>query len=451
MAQPFHIDRLWRRPLDRLDRLRSTYWFLPSSVTVAAVLLAFGNVAIDRSVSNSSFWLGWIFTGGPDGARALLSAVAGSVVTVVSVTFSVMVVALTVSSQHFGPRLLNSFMRDNAAQLVLGTFTGTFAYCLIVLRTVQGQGDGSGRFVPHLSVTVAVILTLISVGMLIYYVHHIALSLQVSEITAGIGRDLERAIERLYPERVGAGALPPARPLPEPPAGAVALEGGLSGYVQEIDSGKVLSLACRHETTLWITAKPGDFVVAGEPLAMAHPPPAQQESLARALRKAYLVDVDRTSRQDAAFAVQQLVEIALRALSPGVNEPFTAITCIDRLGQGLTSLAGRRIPSGARTDDEDAVRVVSPPRTFAELVTAAFEPILHHADRSFVVALRMLETLGRLALVARRPEDRDALTAIAGDVVMHVGGRLEDQRQRAQLQRLADHVKAARGAGQRSG
>jgi uncharacterized membrane protein len=162
------------RPLAILERFRSTYWFVPSVVTIAAIALAVIVVAIDRRYSNSTAWLGWAYGGGADGARALLSAVAGSIMTVVSVTFSVMVVALTVSSQHFGPRLLNSFMRDNAAQLVLGTFTGTFAYCLMVLRTVQGEGDGYSAFVPHLAVTVALALTLVSVGMLIFYVHHIA-------------------------------------------------------------------------------------------------------------------------------------------------------------------------------------------------------------------------------------------------------------------------------------
>ena len=145
------------------SRLRSTYWFVPSLMTAGAVGLAFLLVAVDRLSTDESPWLGWVYGGGADGARSLLSAIAGSTITVVSLTFSVTVVALTVSSQHFGPRLLANFMRDSAAQFVLGMFIGTFAYCLVVLRTVQGDGAAYDRFVPHMSVTVAVALALVSV------------------------------------------------------------------------------------------------------------------------------------------------------------------------------------------------------------------------------------------------------------------------------------------------
>ncbi|HEX6973245.1 MAG TPA: DUF2254 family protein, partial [Vicinamibacterales bacterium] len=176
------IDRV----LTVWNRLRSTYWFVPALLTLASIALGVGLVAMDSWYPEAAGTLGWVYNGGASGAQALLSAVAGSMITVVSVTFSVTVVALTVSSQHFGPRLLNSFMRDAAAQLVLGTFIGTFAYCVVVLRTVHGEGDGYAVFVPHLAVTAGVALTLVSVGMLIYYVHHVSASLQVSEIAHSV-------------------------------------------------------------------------------------------------------------------------------------------------------------------------------------------------------------------------------------------------------------------------
>jgi uncharacterized membrane protein len=428
------------RPLVVLNRLRSTYWFVPSVVTVGAVALAVVLVAVDRMYPNTTAWLGWAYGGGADGARALLSAVAGSVMTVVSVTFSVMVVALTVSSQHFGPRLLNSFMRDNAAQLVLGTFTGTFAYCLMVLRTVQGEGDGYSTFVPHLAVTVALILTLVSVGMLIFYVHHIATSLQVSEITAGVARDLERAVAALYPEPFGGSTEPPVRQPPPVPDRAVAVQAGTSGYLREIDSEAVLALARECNTIIWLVTRPGDFIIEDRPVAAVHPPPHDAGAFARRLLGAYVIGSDRTSTQDADFAVQQLVEVALRALSPGVNEPFTAITCIDRLGQGLMKLASRSIPSAIRTDDTGAVRVVSQPRTFVELVEAAFDPIARYAGRNPAIARRLLETLCVLADVAQRGEDRQAIGRLADFVSASAGEEVEGERHKVALSRLRDDV-----------
>jgi uncharacterized membrane protein len=355
--------------------------------------------------------------------------------TVVSVTFSVMVVALTVSSQHFGPRLLNSFMRDNASQLVLGTFTGTFAYCLVVLRTVQGAGEEYSVFVPHLAVTGALALALLSIAMLIYYVHHIAVAMQVSTITADVAADLEKTVCRLYPAPLGEPAGPPQQPPPPVPEGAFAIRVPWSGYLQEIDSEAVLRLAKAHDTVEWLLARPGDFVIEGQAIAASHPAPRGPEALGDGLCGACIVGTDRTSFQDAAFAVQQLVEVALRALSPGVNEPFTAITCIDRLGQGLAKLAVRMIPSAVRADEEGRMRVVARPYTFVELVDAAFEPIARYAGENPAIHERLFQTLESLARMARRPEDLAALDRVSDFVSTSAANHVQDARHRAELAR----------------
>lgn len=392
-------------------------------VTVAAIIAAQALIWVDRVNSGTNMWLGWAYGGGADGARALLSAIAGSTITVVSVTFSVLVVALTVSSQHFGPRLLTNFMRDTPAQLVLGTFTGTFAYCLMVLRTVQGDGgDDYSFFVPHLAVTGAVLLTLFSVGMLIYYVHHVAVAMQVSEITSRVARDFEHAIERLYPEPIGEGSEPPEDRPPDPPPDAIWISSPGSGYIQEIDSARVIDLAGTHETLVWLTRRPGDFVIDGMPIAALDPAARDIDGLKRALRKVYVIGEDRTSTQDAGFAIQQLVEVALRALSPGVNEPFTAITCIDRLGQGFTKLLTRRIPGPIRTNDEGRPCAIALARPVEELVCEAFEPIALGAGGSHVVVMRLLDTLEFLARGAQRSADRRAIVR-AADVVFTAVGR----------------------------
>lgn len=416
------------RPLATLERLRSTYWFLPSVLTAAAVGLALLLIAVDRSSHDNPPWLGWAYGGGADGARALLSAVAGAMITVVSVTFSVLVVALTVSSQHFGPRLLRSFMRDQPAQLVLGTFTGTYAYCLMVLRTVQGDGgDRFSLFVPHLAVAGAVVLALIAVGVLIYYVHHVAVSMQVSEITRRIAHDLERTIERLYPDTIGEGTEPPVRPPPPVPPRSLPLPSRESGYVQEIDSEALLGLAGRHQCTVWLAARPGDFVIRGETLAVVHPPPDRDDDALRdGMAAAYVIGRDRTPSQDAAFGVQQLVEVALRALSPSTNEPFTAMAAIDRLGQALSQLATRQIPSAVRVDEHGNARVVSEPRTFENLLADAFDVIAINAGSHPGVVCRLIETVERLSRVVRRPGDRAALTRLLDRLLASVPRHLDD-------------------------
>jgi uncharacterized membrane protein len=305
---------------------------------------------------------------------------------------------------------------------------------------VQGEGDGYSTFVPHVAVTAGLALALFSVGVLIYYVHHIATSLQVSQITAGVARDLEHAIDRLYPEPVGTPVDLPAD-VPTPPAAAVALHAKHSGYVQEIDSDAVLALAREHEAVIWLTARAGDFAIEGSAVAAAHPPPADTGAFERRLAAAFIVGADRTSQQDAAFAVQQLVEVALRALSPGVNEPFTAITCIDRLGQGLSKLAVKAMPSAARADESGALRVVAHPRTFAELLQEAFDPIARYAGGNPAIYARLLTTLDSLASFATRGQDRTAIAREAAFVLTAAELESKDDRRRAELARLAEAVR----------
>jgi uncharacterized membrane protein len=435
----------WTRAMAAWSRLRSTYWFVPSMMTAAAAGLALAGVAIDRNTAADAPWLAWAYGGGADGARALLSAVAGSTITVVSLTFSVTIVALTVSAQHFGPRLLSNFMRDTAAQVVLGMFIGTFAFCLLVLRTVRAEGDAYEQFIPHLSVTLAVILAMLSVAALIYYLHHVAASIQVSQIALNVTRDLEAAIDRLYPAHAAGEPVPPKVPRPERPPAAGTVFARESGYVQAVDLDAVVSAAARHGAVVWLRARPGDFVIEGGPLADVAPAAADDDGVAEAVRGAYVVGTDRTAWQDAEFAVQQLVEVALHALSPGINEPFTAITCIDRLGQGLSRLAERPVPAGVLADGEGQPRVVAEPKAFVSLLTSAFDPITLFAGANPAIYSRLLETLAALGPRASRPEDRAAIAEQATAVRNGAREQVGDERHRRVIEQLFAEVAAAVG------
>ena len=217
--------------------------------------------------------LSWVYTGGPEGARAVLSTIAGSMITVAGVTFSITIVALTLASQQFGPRLLRSFLRDLGNQIVLGTFVSTFIYCLLVLRTVRGNDDA--QFVPHLAVTLGVLLAMLSLGVLIFFIHHVSMSIQASQIIANVAADLEGAVARLFPERLGHERTPVTANTTALPVdfeeSASAVPADSNGYVQAIDEDALMTLATERDVVLRIDAEPGRFVRCGTALVRVRP------------------------------------------------------------------------------------------------------------------------------------------------------------------------------------
>lgn len=396
------------------DRLRSSFWFVPAIMAGGAVALAFATVALDEMVTDQwrRTWA-WAYAGGAEGASALLGTIAGSMVTVAALVFSMTLVALTLASSQFGPRLLRNFMRDTSNQVVLGTFIATFLYCLLVLRTIRhAEGD---PFVPHLSVTMGVLFALISMGVLIYFIHHVCVSIQADDIVARVGAELIDGIERLFPEKIGREQPGiPVRPsfadLPDSfdrdarPVAAVE-----DGYVQFIDADALMGLATREDLMLRVDQRPGHYVTAGNALVRVWPGHRVTDRLAAQVNEAIILGNQRTPAQDVEFTVSQLVEIAVRALSPGVNDPFTAIRCVDRLGSALARLAQRVTPSPYRRDGHNQLRMVVPPLTYPALVDSAFNQIRQHARSSVAVTIRLLETIAIVAKSARRPEDRAAL------------------------------------------
>ena len=185
------------------DRLRSSFWFLPAIMACGAVLLAHGTVALDETgaVRGGVEVPSWVYSGGAQGASTLLGAIAGSMITIAGVVFSMTLVALSIASSQLGPRLLQGFMRDATNQVVLGTFVSTFLYCLLVLRTIRREIEVA--FVPHMSVTLGVLLAVASVAVLIYFIHHVSVSIQADEVIARVCRELFDGIDRLFPARVG--------------------------------------------------------------------------------------------------------------------------------------------------------------------------------------------------------------------------------------------------------
>ena len=407
------------------EYLRGTYWAVPSAMAVTAVGLSVGMIQLDEAATASLLVrLSWVYTGGPEGARAVLSTIAASMITVAGVTFSITIVALTLASQQFGPRLLRNFLRDLGNQVVLGTFVSTFIYCLLVLRTVRGSDDE--EFVPHLAVTVGVVLAMVSLGVLIFFIHHVATSIQASRIIANVADDLEGAIDRLFPETIGedfatadrSGAAPDeTRALEE---GSRQVRATTTGYVQAINAEGLLEVARERNVVVWVRARPGAFVRKGQALLSVGATPPHHDSDDTPFQRVFIIGSDRTGTQDVTFFIDQLVELAVRALSPGINDPGTARLCIDRLEQALCHLAARRIPSPARRDSDGRVRVFACPLTFARMVKSAFDEIARYGRTSVSVTCRLLQAVRSVGACVQRESDRQALlrhaAAIAGEV-----------------------------------
>ncbi|MBE9106625.1 DUF2254 domain-containing protein, partial [Nostoc cf. edaphicum LEGE 07299] len=321
------ISKLW-------DQLHSSYWFIPAVMAVVATALAFTMLNLDRTGKvDIDYW--WVYTGGADGARSLLGSVAGSMISVAATAFSITIVALQLAASNFGPRLLRNFMQDTGNQIVLGTFIGTFIYCLFVLRTIHGEGDGYEQYVPQLSVTVGTLLAIISIGVLIYFIHHASTIIQASHVIENVSEDLHSAIKRLFPERIGHGEPEHSLGIEEIPMSfekeALPIRANGTGYLQAIDNGELMEIACKHNLLIRLQVRPGKFLIQGSDLALVFPGKKVNKKLTKQINDAFILGKERTEQQDIEFPIDQLVEIALRAISPGINDPFTAIRCIDRI------------------------------------------------------------------------------------------------------------------------
>lgn len=420
------------RLLRHWEQLRGSYWFLPSVMTLGAGILAIVLTIYDERIGSD--WIEqvrWLSANRPDGARALLSTVAGSMITVAGVTFSITIGSVVYASSQYGPRLLTNFMRDTGNQFTLGTFISTFLYCLLVLRTVRSGDEGGGGFVPHLALLVGVAFALLSLGVLIFFIHHVPDSIHVSNVVSGIGRSLLHRVESEL-EEVGEEAAPveteaePHRDL----AGAAVVRHRRDGYLQGLDVGQLVEVATEHGLRLRSSFRPGDFVIRGEVLVHAWPASAVDEAVEERIRDAYLWGSHRTQAADLLFLVDELIEIAARALSPGVNDPFTAINCMDWLGSALAEAGRRRETPAVHRDDEGVVRVVVRPVTFERLAGEVFDRLRPYASVDRNAALHLVGILGRLSLLAPS-EHRPVLREKAVDLRDACLAALSDPHDRA--------------------
>ena len=389
---------------------------LPSAVVLAFVALAFLLTSVDATGGNHG-----VAGFGGDAARSILSTIATALITVAGLTFSIMIVSLQLVSQQFSPRAMRNFLGDHVTQLVAGSFVGIFAYCLLVLRTVR-QGDGGPEFVPGLSVSVSIALGVLTLGLLLVFIHHMSQSIQLSSIAARITREASSALETLYPEPFGEERGNPPRELlarwsargaPErvhPPR---------PGFVQTVELDALVEARGLSDVRLHVAVAPGDFVTGETVLAELWP---ADEKMTDAVRGVIAVGSEREVAQDVGYALGQLSYIAIRALSPGVNDPTTAVTCIGYLQDVLERLAERRFPAAVRRYDDAGVVAVLRRSSFTEHLDKLLE-VGRHAREIDRVHRRVREALEQVAAAAARAGavERAAATRCAARNDVHAG------------------------------
>jgi uncharacterized membrane protein len=408
------------------ERLRTSYWVLPALMVLGAALLAFIALTIDDHSHIERFrpLRPFVFSGGPDGAREVLATIAASMITVAGVVFSVTVVSLQLASTQFGPRMLANFMRDRANQATLGTFLAAFLYSLIVLRTIRTDSASS---VPHLSVTLGLGLAIAGLSVLIFFIHHIATSIQAPSLVESIASDLDRRADSIFPDL---DQVPNAQPgrveddlaedFDDRSAEVMARS---TGYVQVIDLERLVTLAREHDLRIRLAVRPGRFVVHQTAFAHAAPADRVTAEVRTAIAATVAAGSSRASVQDVEYLIRQLVELSVRALSPSLNDPFTASTCVDQLGAALCRIADQELPPTSIADEDGTVRVaIGDPVTFPRLVGVAFDQIRQMAGPHVPVYAHLLESLTR---VSRRVTEPGRLEPLArqGQLVMEAAER----------------------------
>lgn len=370
------------------DVMRSAFWFVPALCVTAAIGLAVGLVFLDEAIGDLP--LAFLFPGPPAAARSLLASIIQAMIAFTGLVFSITMVVLVLTSSQFSPRVLRTFLRDRTIQSALGIFVATFVYAIVVARNILGTSAADG-FVPRLAVTVALLLVLVSVGVFIHYIDHVANMVRVASIITAVGAETRVVLERRCPPSPVA---PPAAPAPAPHArthGSPA-----AGVLVSVNEDAIVRRAAEGGYLVELLARVGDFVPQDAPLVRLHPDAPVPDGLWDHVALAS----ERTTEQDIAFGFRQLVDIAERALSPAVNDPTTACQAIDVMHDLLRRLATRPLPTGRHADGAGRLRLVVPQYAFADYVTVVVAEIWRYGSDSVQVPQRLAVMLRDLRSVA---------------------------------------------------
>lgn len=421
-----YLSNLWHQ-------LKTSFWLLPAVMTAAAFVFSFVTLNWDKSLENKDFYSYSVWKGGAEGARELLSTIAGSVITITGVVFSITTVSLALASNQYGSKLLPNFIRDWGTQIVLGTFISTSVYTLLVLRTIRGHGinDDTDTFIPNFSITISVGLAILSLSMLIYFIHHLSVRIQSTDIISRVARELIHLIETSMQNQDGkieSKILPKERECQE------AITSSKIGYLQIIDYKALYDVAKKNQFIMEIDIRSGHFVRKG--MVLTKVSSILPEKIKKSIVNSFVIEKERSPTQDIEYAIDQLVAIALRSLSLNTNDTFTANTCIDHLGAALCLICQKELKP-FDYDENPYVRLISKQETFEGLVDASFNQIRQCGSTKPSVLIHILETLSSILPYTQTPDQKTALKKHAF-MIKNLENNLVEEQDRKDVQKRFD-------------
>lgn len=410
-----------------LKELLATFWFLPVLILVSSVFLSVGLVYLDSILTiPQEGWTRLFLVTSSDSARSILSTISGAMIGVAGTVFSVTLVALTLASSQFGPRLIKNFMYVRLNQVVLGSYISTYLYCLLVLNSVKAGDDY--HFIPSISILVAILAAIANIILLIVFIHQIASSIQADKVISEISAFIARQVTSLFPEKIGEGKEEEEEKvdqskIAEMQAGyhkRIPIKSPKSGYLQYIASDSLMNIVCRQDAILEIYHRPGGYLVEGMMLGLIYSKEDWEVEDMNKVYRQFVIGKTKTAQQDLEFSIHQMVEIAVRALSPGVNDPFTALTCIDNLTATMSYLAKAKFPSKYRLDEDGKLRIIADALDFEGVLDAAFNQIRQFSSGTPAVIIRLMEALTTIQQFIDKDEHRKAVIKHA-EMTLRIG------------------------------
>lgn len=426
------------------QELTGSFWFIPMFIILFSIVLASVLIYVDRIVDTSSVdYLNSILTESADSARSVLSTISGAMIGVAGTVFSITLVALTLASSQFGSRLLRNFMHERLNQVVLGTYVSTYVYCLIVLNVVKD--NDSQVFIPTISILVAIIIAIGNIVLLIIFIHFISTSIQADKVISDISTSLMRNIENIFSEELegeddtaGHETKDLEHYLDEFP-NCKTLLSPKGGYLQYLHNQSLFDVAKTNDYIIVSHHRIGSYIVKGESLLSLYSKTEFTEESSTGFESNFVVGNSRTPQQDAEHSIHQMVEIACRALSPGINDPFTAISCIDNLTSTMCYLTQVKFPSKYKFDDNEQLRYVFKPLTYQGMLDASFLQIRQFSKGSPSVVIRLMEAMITIHNFTPHPIHKKAVKEHA-EMIMRVAESsfedahdLEDIRSRSKV------------------
>lgn len=407
------------------DALSSSFWFIPILMLLITIGSATGFIYLDSQIQYSPEGiLKYLLPASVDSARSILSIIAGAMIGVAGTVFSITLVVLTLASSQLGSRLVRNFMYDKLNQLVLGTYVSSFVYCLIILSSLKESE--SFYFVPAISVLAALASAIAGIILLVIFIHHVSMSIQSDKVISDISEAMSISIRKLFPDEIGheeeEKPAPDIHLLKQQYTIKQEVRCKKSGYLQSIDGQGLMNIAEDNDCIIFLNHRPGDFMVQDMVFCEVLCNEEFGEEIHEQIQDDFILGKVRTPLQDAEFSIHQMVEVASRALSPGVNDPYTAIACIDNLTSVMCYLTGAAFPSPYRYDSQDKLRVVTDNHTFSGMLNAAFNQIRQYAEKSPSVMIRLMEAMKAINTFTRSKNQKELVVKHA-EMIMKAAER----------------------------